>query len=153
MVVKWQPILLHKVIKHSKSTKWRGLYPEASIHHLARTHSDHYPVLLKMDDHGPSSFSKPFRFQPKWMSYPLFPKVVADSWTVDGPQKLNVEKFTADVKIWNREVFGDIFQRKKRIEARLRGIQTRLAEGPSRHLLQLESLLRKEYFEVLQYKE
>ena len=42
---------------------------------------------------------------------------------------------------------------KKRIEARLRGIQTRLAEGPSRHLLQLESLLRKEYFEVLQYEE
>ena len=99
MVVKWQPILLHKVIKHSKSTEWRGLYPEASIHQLASTHFDHCPVLLKMDDHGPSSFSRPFRFQPKWMSHPLFPEVVADSWTVDGPQKLNVEKFTTDVKI------------------------------------------------------
>ena len=25
---------------------WRGLYPEASVNHLARTHSDHCPVLL-----------------------------------------------------------------------------------------------------------
>ena len=97
--------------------------------------------------------SRPFRFQPMWMSHPLFPEVVADSWRVDGPLKLNVEKFTAKVKIWNKEVFGDIFQRKRRVEARLRGIQSRLAEGPSSHLLQLESILRKEYFEVLHFEE
>ena len=53
------------------------------------------------------------------MSHPLLPCVVTNSWIEDGPLKLNVEKFTADVKIWNKEVFGDIFHRKKRIEARL----------------------------------
>ena len=42
---------------------------------------------------------------------------------------------------------------KKRIEARLRGIQTRIAEGPNSHLLNLECQLRKEYFEFLQYEE
>ena len=129
------------------------MYPEVAIHHLARTHSNHCPVLLKMDDHCLSSFCRPFRFQPMWMSHPLFPKVVVDFWTEDGPLKLTVEKFTADVKIWNREVFGDIFQRKKRIEARLRGIQTRIADGPNYNLLNLECQLRKEYFEVLQYEE
>ena len=129
------------------------MYLKVAIHHLACTHSDHCPVLLKMDDHYLSSFCRPFRFQPMWMSHPLFPKAVADSWTEDGPLKLTVEKFTADVKIWNREVFGDIFQRKKRIEARLRGIQTRIAEGPNSHLLNLESHLRKEYFEVIQHEE
>ena len=87
------------------------------------------------------------------MSHLRFPEVVADSWTEDGPLKLNVEKLTTDVKNWNREVFGDIFQRKKRLEARLRGIQTRIAERPNSHLLNLESHLRKEYFEVLQYEE
>ena len=51
---------------------WRGLYPEASIHHLTCTHSDHCPVLLKLVEHGPSCFSRPFRFQPMWMSHPLF---------------------------------------------------------------------------------
>ena len=69
------------------------------------------------------------------MSHPLFPGVVSDSWVEDGPLKLNFEKFTADVKIWNKEVFGDIFQRKKRIEARLKGIQSRIADGPNYNLL------------------
>ena len=96
------------------NAEWRSLHPEAAIHHLARTHSDHCPLLLKLDDHGPSNLCRPFRFQPIWMSHPLFPKVVTNSWTKDGPLKSNMEKFTADVKIWNREVFGDIFQRKKK---------------------------------------
>ena len=58
---------------------WRGLYLEASIHHLTRTHSDHCPVLLKLVDHGPSCLRRPFRFQPMWMSHPMFPEVVTDS--------------------------------------------------------------------------
>ncbi|XP_065630930.1 uncharacterized protein LOC112006522 [Quercus suber] len=95
------------------NSEWRSLHPEAAVHHLARTHSDHCPVLLKLDDHGPSNLCRPFRFQPMWMSHPLFPNVVKDSWTEDGSLKLNVEKFTADVKVWNREVFGDIYHRKK----------------------------------------
>ncbi|XP_030934127.1 uncharacterized protein LOC115959733 [Quercus lobata] len=96
------------------NAEWRSLHPEATIHHLACTHSDHCPVLLKLDDHGLSNLCRHFRFQPMWMSHPLFSEVVTDSWTEDGPLKSNVEKFTADVKIWNREVFGDIFQRKKK---------------------------------------
>ena len=84
------------------------------------------------------------------MSHPLFPKVVNDSWIKDGSLKENVEKFTADVKIWNKEVFGDIFQRKKWVEARLRGIQSNIVEGPNEYLLNLESQHRKEYFEILQ---
>jgi len=135
------------------NSKWRGMYLEAAIHHFARTHSDHYPVLLKLEDHGPSNLSRPFHFQPMWMSHPLFPCVVTNSWIENDPLKLNVEKFIADVKIWNREVFGDIFHRKKRIEARLRGIQTSIADRQNEYLLNLECQLRQEYFEVLQYEE
>ena len=89
------------------------MYPEAAIHHLAHTHSNHYPVLLKMDDHGPSSLCRPFLFQPMWMSHPLFLEVVADSWTEEGPLKLNVEKFTVDVKFWR------YLPKKKKKELRL----------------------------------
>ena len=42
---------------------------------------------------------------------------------------------------------------KKRIEARLRGIQSRIAEGLNSQLLNLKCHLRKEYFEALQYEE
>ena len=32
------------------NTAWSDLYPEAAIHHLARTHSDHFLVLLRCDN-------------------------------------------------------------------------------------------------------
>lgn len=87
------------------------------------------------------------------MSHPLFSKDVNESWTEDGSLKENVEKFTVDVKIWNKEVFDDIFQRKKWVEERLRGIQSNIMEGPNEYLPNLESQLRKEYFEILQQEE
>ena len=34
------------------NTIWKGLYPEAVVHQLARTYSDHCPVLLKLDEPG-----------------------------------------------------------------------------------------------------
>lgn len=86
------------------------------------------------------------------MSHPLFPFVVIDSWMEDGPLKLNIKKFIVDVKIWNREVFGDIYHRKKKVEARLRGIQKSIVDGPNAYLLNLECQLRQEYFEVLHYE-
>lgn len=57
------------------------------------------------------------------------------------------------LKFGIKKFFGDIFQRKKGIEARLRGIQSRIADGPNYYLLNLECQLRKEYAEVLQSEE
>ena len=83
------------------------------------------------------------------MSHPLFPKVVSDSWEEDRALKVNIEIFTRDVKVWNKEVFGSIFHRKNQVEARLRGIQSSIVGGPSEYLLNLEEVLRKEYLEIL----
>ena len=76
---------------------WRGLYPEASVHHLARTHSDHCPVLLRLDAPYGVRLPRPFRFQPMWLSHPAFPDFVSDTWAEDLSLKPNVEKFTRDV--------------------------------------------------------
>nr|XP_023912507.1 uncharacterized protein LOC112024102 [Quercus suber] len=132
------------------NTAWNDLYPEAAIHHLARTHSDHCPLLLKYDNAPMIRLTRPFRFQPMWMSHPLFPKVVSDAWEDDRILKYNIERFTDDARIWNKDVFGNLFHRKNRVEARLRGIQTSIAIRPSEHLLEIECQLRKEYFDVLQ---
>ena len=43
---------------------WKGLYPEASVNHLACTHSDHCPVLLCLDAPSGTRLIRPFRFQP-----------------------------------------------------------------------------------------
>ena len=41
---------------------WSDLYPEAVIHDLACTHSDHCLVLLKFENAPASKLTRPFRF-------------------------------------------------------------------------------------------
>ena len=46
------------------NSDWRGLYPEASIDYLARTNSDHCPVLLYLEAPNGTRLIRPFHFQP-----------------------------------------------------------------------------------------
>ena len=88
-----------------------------------------------------------------WMSYPFFSKVVSDAWEDDMVLKTNIEKFIEELRIWNKDVFGNLFHRKNRMEARPRGIQTSIANGSSEYLLEVKNRLRREYFDILQQKE
>ncbi|KAK7838579.1 uncharacterized protein CFP56_019525 [Quercus suber] len=45
-----------------------------------------------------------------------------------------VEKFTRKAKDWNKEVFGDIFWRKRNLTARLLGVEKALANNPSQRV-------------------
>lgn len=87
------------------------------------------------------------------MSHPLYSKVVSDAWVDDMVLKTNIEKFTKEVRIWNRDVFDNIFHRKNRVEARLRGIQASIAHDPNELFLEVENKPRREYFDVLQQEE
>jgi len=51
--------------------------------------------------------------------------------------------------VFNKEVFGNIFRRKREYEARLRGIQKSLERCDSAALLVLQRQLLKEYEQVL----
>ncbi|XP_030931176.1 uncharacterized protein LOC115957080 [Quercus lobata] len=129
---------------------WSNLYPEATVRHLTRIHSDHCPILLSLENTPELQLPRPFRFQPMWMSHPLFEKLLSDNWTDQQELEANMQNFTEAVKRWNKEIFGNIFQRKARIEARLKGIQKALAYGPSRFLIRLDKQLSEEYWEVSQ---
>ena len=63
------------------------------------------------------------------MSHPFFANVLTHNWANDLNFSTNLLKFTEAIKIWNKEVFGNIFHRKRRVEARLAGIQKALANG------------------------
>ena len=118
---------------------WGNLYPEASIQHLARIHSNHCPILLSLDCLPTYRLTKPFKFQPMWMSHPLFSKLVKYFWEEDSHLNGNVDYLTKEVMAWNKDVFGNIFQRKNRVKARLRVIQISIANGPSEFLINLEA--------------
>ncbi|XP_028090751.1 uncharacterized protein LOC114290933 [Camellia sinensis] len=91
---------------------------------LPRTISNHCPILLKEDDRdwGP----KPFRFLNPWLSHPSFLPEVQQIWGnshVSGwagfklLSKLRILK--SHLKVWNKEVFGNIDSQLKVAEEEL----------------------------------
>lgn len=70
-------------------------------------------MLLQCSDLGPIDASRrPFRFHAMWTSHPEFSAFVAGVWhgsdDDDGFVKKH-ESLTDALKVWNREVFGNVF--------------------------------------------
>ena len=135
------------------NAEWNFLYPDASVQHLKRAHSDHCPILLCLDENHDVKLPQPFRFQPIWLSHPTFPSIVREAWS--GPIVLSsvVANFADKAKIWNKNIFGNLFQWKKRLLARLLGIQVALSIRPNRFLLELERQLRLEFHDISKIEE
>lgn len=131
-------------------SSWRTLFPEAFVYHLTRLHLDHCPMLLSLNPSNGNHFNRPFRFQPMWISYPLFKKLVQDNWNDSlSLQAINLA-FTNAAKVWNKEIFGNIFHKKSRLESRIKGTQHALVNNPNQFLINLERNLLKEYNLILQ---
>ncbi|KAL2248543.1 UNVERIFIED_CONTAM: putative ribonuclease H protein [Sesamum indicum] len=97
------------------SHTWTQAFPLSRIQHLTRNVSDHCPLLLSVKQEkktGPT----PFRFQNMWTKHHDFKHCVTTSWQhpIHGhgmfafQQKLH--RIKAALKLWNTEVFGNIFQ-------------------------------------------
>lgn len=66
---------------------------------------------------------------------------------------LATRSFTERVRKWNTEVFGNVFAKKRRVLARINGVQKSLALSPSELLLRLEKLLIEECASILLQEE
>ena len=73
-----------------------------------------------------TSYVRQFRFLAPWISHTDWDSFVQNNWDYNLPLGEAIAKFTERVMVWNKEVFGNIFQRKKQVLARLRGIQKAL---------------------------
>ena len=133
---------------------WKTSFPEANVTHLARVNSDHCLLLLNLCPNLTNSTNRPFRFQPMWLSHNDFPAIVRESWTdMDDNLAGAVFRFTYKAQIWNKEVFGIIFVKKRQIMVRLLGAQRALANNPNTFLINLQDQLAGEYSEILQLEE
>ncbi|KAL4638398.1 hypothetical protein ACB092_03G143700 [Castanea dentata] len=133
---------------------WKAFFVEANVTHLARVNSDHCPLLLNLKPVESEHQNRPFRFQSIWLSHSDFPNIVRDAWEGQGVRLADATSdFVNKAKIWNREVFGNVFAKKKRIMARLGGIQKALANRPCNFLLNLQNQLSDEYNNILQLEE
>ena len=118
---------------------WKNFYSEANVTHLARINSDHCLLLLNLNPFLGSNTDRPFRFQSIWLSHSDFPAVVRDAWADrEGDLAEAISSFKTKAQRWNREVFGNVFIRKKKILARLPSTQRALAHCPNNFLINLQ---------------
>ena len=64
-----------------------------------------------------------------------------------------IHEFTIKDRKWNKEVFDNIFWKKRHLTARLLGIQKALANNPNAFLLNLQVQLSNEFNQILQWEE
>ena len=102
------------------SEEWLQLWPAAKQYVQPRMVSDHCALVLKSyaKDWGP----KPFRSFDVWLKEPGFKVMVKDKWESYQVQGNSMSSFKdklkllkADIKEWNRNVFGCVESNKKRI--------------------------------------
>jgi endonuclease/exonuclease/phosphatase family metal-dependent hydrolase len=129
---------------------WRMKFPEATIEHLVRRQSDHNPLLLRCSNSMASKEGRPFCFQASWFSHTDYPPLVKETWARYKGDIVRCLKNVEDKSIiFNKDVFGNIFARKKEVEARLRGIQRALEDIDSANLVRLHKELLDEYENIL----
>nr|POF06827.1 putative ribonuclease h protein [Quercus suber] len=89
-----------------------------------------------------------------WLSHDGFPGVVREAWEGNSQDVcLAVETFTQKAKTWNKEVFGDIFWKKRNLTVRLLGAEKALANYPSQRLIDIHKFLSGEMEKILVLEE
>ncbi|VFQ87108.1 unnamed protein product [Cuscuta campestris] len=107
-----------------------------SLDMLSKGNSDHRPLLLKCSL-SPLSGHKPFKFLNMWTSHHSLEAIIKNFWdnnkTYNGMQGLanKLKELKSVLNNWNREVFGNIFQKIKDAEACAKTTQTFYESHPS----------------------
>ncbi|XVF22870.1 hypothetical protein REPUB_Repub12eG0208500 [Reevesia pubescens] len=136
------------------NVRWRHSFQEAEVSNLPRLYGDHCPLLLQL--HGISLSHRrlrPFRFEMAWLLHEEFPNLIRASWDNNSDLLMNLNSFTSIVKEWNQLCFGNIFRRKRHLQARIQGTQKALEQAPNPFLFELEKKLLADYEQTLLQEE
>ncbi|XP_019251211.1 PREDICTED: uncharacterized protein LOC109230139 [Nicotiana attenuata] len=118
-----QDLILEKLDTCIAIEDWIKSFPEASVTHLPRTHSNHCALLLSISSTQLNDQCRPFRVETMWCGHPDFQNIVHTSFTSTNDLLEATNTFKSNATTWNKLVFGNIFHKKKHILARLNGIQ------------------------------
>ena len=98
---------------------WLTMFPNARLWHLPRITSDHCPLLMRTDNIPSSSGLKPFRFEPMWVTHENFFEIIAQNWPEYIDIQTKLDNLSNTIIVWNKNVFGNVYQRKKHALSRL----------------------------------
>ncbi|KAF7822209.1 ribonuclease H [Senna tora] len=132
---------------------WRTTFSDASSRCLTRINSDHHPLLVSMEEIGANTQNRPFRFENCWMQHEDFTAFFKQEWNQTSDLNTKILKLQNSLKTWNKDVFGDISKKKKRLLNRINGIQVAIDKKLNPFLEDLGRKLAKELEMVLNQEE
>lgn len=116
------------------------------MRYLSHAYYDHCPVFLELGGVRRRRLrTRPFRFQAAWMLHPKFKEWMEKEWINEGDLMSSLNKFAEKLKAWNRDTFGCIFERKRRLRGRQEGVLWAMDLSPSLRLFKLEKKLKREW--------
>lgn len=101
-------MILERLDRTVINYEWLNIYPEAHIHHLPRSYSNHCLLLLTLNK---NTYPKTniFIFETMWLSHQEFPQLVDQIWQTSPPLVQVINTFIILVKMWNKESFKYIY--------------------------------------------
>lgn len=118
---KRKAMIIERLDRLFANSDWFSLFPNCYVQHLARMHSDQSPLLLETDKN--IRMKPPFRYEHIWSSHPSFSNLVESLWTENILYLDAIRDFQSEASYWNKNVFGYIFYKRKKILATLGRIQ------------------------------
>lgn len=132
---------------------WQLAFPRVVVEILPQHNSDHNPLLLSCSKYK-SRREKMFHFQAACMSHPDYDMLVQNTWSqTSGDVAIKLDSIRKNSLVFNRDIFGNIFKRKRHIEGRIRGVHLQLDRYPTSDLIHLERDLQQQYSSVLEEEE
>ncbi|KAI9081491.1 hypothetical protein K1719_036512 [Acacia pycnantha] len=135
------------------NVSWLEMFEDTEVRVIPRVGSDHHPMLVKLRREDTRVGTRNFRYEVAWQMHNEFHEFMSAVWQegIDFNELLNFVQ--QSLRSWNKEVFGKIEYRKRRILNRLGGIQQGIARHNNPFLFRLEKELEEELMQTLRQEE
>ena len=135
------------------NAKWYDFFASSNVLHLPLMGSDHRPILLVTEADRNRNGQRPFRFVSAWNDHPDFKRLLHESWDSNINVFDSLFSFQEKSRQWNKDVFGHIGKKKRRLLTRIGGIERAIDRRHNLFLLDLEIKLKSELNVVLEQEE
>lgn len=144
---------LDRVIVSQDCVAWFG---EASLLGYPKNGSSHNPLLLETLEQR-RKFNVPFYFENMWLTHNALEGLVREWWGCRFSRSplsqiaKNLRFIKKNMKVWSRETFGHLAQRKKEIQIHMNIVEAQIQDsGCLKDLLHLEKYALQEWNTTLE---
>lgn len=124
--------------------EWRRIFSSNTVRHLSHAYLDHCSILLELGGVKKRCLGdRPFHFHVAWSLHPEFYKWMEREWIRERHLMHSLRDFSEKLTAWNRDTFGCIFERKRKLRWRLEGVSRAIDARPTLGLIKLEKKFKE----------